>query len=215
MLTDEISDMCARVLEHPNDEELLFVGRLWSARKQQLLPAFGRFAPETWGTRFKHGAGIAGHAFRFGVGTCWMQVAGDADPAAERIYRQREGGAEPDRHWIVEIPLFYCEGLPIGTIGFAAPKGQAANGSALGSLVAQIVLENDEKARARLDLSSPCRTARAAAVDRRAQHRHHSRQFCPCQRARGARQVDPARPPRRGAPTPGDRSGLVSRRSRA
>lgn len=154
VLTEKISDLCARVLlNQDDDDDLFFVARLWSARRRRLLPAFGNFAPETWAASFGYGAGIAGHAYRFRSGSCWKQVntTEGGNAAAELIFQQRDGGAEPDRRWILELPLFLCEGLAIGTIGFAAPNGDGTELSALDSLAEQRAFD-DPKARARLDL---------------------------------------------------------------
>lgn len=102
-----------------------WVVHLWDANERALLAAFGEFPPHVWGTRFGHGSGIAGHAFRRNGPALYLANARGGSTSS-LIYRSpetatREASGLSVHDWILCLPLL-CPvlGVPVGVLGFAS-----------------------------------------------------------------------------------------------
>ena len=128
-LTAVIGDSILGVL-NPRDGLLpsTWVVHLWNGDARRLQAAFGRFAPQAWGTQYAYGSGIVGHGFRTGGPAVFFHREG-SDWAARRqrlLYRRTSGDVagppppQPVHQWIVCVPLLVGEKQPpIGMLGFA------------------------------------------------------------------------------------------------
>jgi hypothetical protein len=100
-------------------EHAVAVGNLWNSRELLLRPCFGFYPPDSWGTQFEAGRGIAGHAFRFARPAAWHRsIAGEFD-----VIRVPTMEGTRDYEWILCLPILTGpNGAAIGVFGFAGTR---------------------------------------------------------------------------------------------
>jgi hypothetical protein len=109
------------------DAPKLWVGHLWSSDLRALAAAFGRFPTRSWGTLFRYGEGVAGHALRIRGPAVYCASSGNASSRALYLdSRSSVGGSLTDHRWLVSVPLLLKPGgACIGVLGFAHYDGQS------------------------------------------------------------------------------------------
>jgi len=113
-----------------------WLGLLWNNEERRLLPAFGRFRLESWGSRFAAGNGVAGYAFRRSGTAAWFEgkersnllYQSEVEPARSAIRSAvvKPKVLEPRYKWIVCIPI-YLEPKKTAAIGVVSFAGREPN----------------------------------------------------------------------------------------
>jgi 3',5'-cyclic AMP phosphodiesterase CpdA len=146
-VSDEVLELCRRMpvfkdgvfekmreaLEKAFDgiinERVSWTCFLWNEHERRITPAFGRFPPLSWSTRFRYGEGVAGHTFR---NACWGAYHAGCGECV--VFRRAPIPLE-ERKWILMVPILFTPpseevtseaGLhshAIGVVGLADREG--------------------------------------------------------------------------------------------
>jgi 3',5'-cyclic AMP phosphodiesterase CpdA len=137
---------------------------LWNDAKRVLQPTFGEFPPSRWGDAFGSGAGVVGHAFRFGASAIWARNGAANRPPRTSIIFEKRGEGHTDVDWVVGVPLLVAPAGPaIGVVAFAgsAPHGrQDSIGATLSRMARELVAHEEAQREGKASVATSPAVAR-------------------------------------------------------
>ncbi|MCB9566652.1 MAG: metallophosphoesterase [Myxococcales bacterium] len=105
LLAESVVGAVSGVFNNMSLDRVTWSGLIWDDARKRLSTVFGNFPQRQWAVTFAHGAGIAGHAFRFNRPGAWCR---GGDHSKEALVYQRRASSqdwEPDHDWIVCVPI--------------------------------------------------------------------------------------------------------------
>jgi hypothetical protein len=107
----------SQAIQDWSEEGIIFSLMLWDHSRRVLRPVAGFFPPVGWTTEFRHGAGVAGHSFRFGAPAAWSHERG----VKRSLVKVPARPGHQDYDWIICCPLMEkFGGASVGVVSVAA-----------------------------------------------------------------------------------------------